>query len=138
MYNKLTPNMMVEDVNKTVDFYKNVLGFEFVIGVPKDSQDIVTAIQIDQKLAFAIVKSNDLEIMFQTKESLGDEIADFAKMNVGGSVTFYIDVADVDKIYENLKDKVTIIQDLNTKFYGKKEFYIRDCNGYVIGFAGQN
>ena len=43
MYKKLTTNMMVENVNDTVDFYGDVLGFEFVMGVPQNTQEIVTA-----------------------------------------------------------------------------------------------
>jgi hypothetical protein len=33
--NRLTPNMMVEDVNRTIDFYRDVLGFELVMSVPE-------------------------------------------------------------------------------------------------------
>ena len=32
---KLIPNLMVEDVNRTAEFYRDVLGFEFVMGVPR-------------------------------------------------------------------------------------------------------
>ena len=53
-----------------------------------------------------------------------------------GSLTFYIDVEDVKQLYAKLKDKVTIIKDMHTTFYGKREFYIRDCNGYILTFAG--
>jgi len=137
MYKKLTTNMVVEDVNSTVDFYKDVLGFEFVIGVPENSQDIVTHQQKGQKLCFAVMKYGSVEMMFQTKESLAKEIPEFDRMDIGGSVTFYIDVDDVKELYEKLKDKVTIVLGLETKFYGKQEFYIRDCNGYILGFAGE-
>ena len=40
------------------------------------------------------------------------------------------------QLYEELKEKVTIIKDMRTTFYGKREFYIRDCNGYILTFAG--
>lgn len=137
MYKKLTTNMVVEDVNSTVDFYKDVLGFEFVIGVPENSQDIVTHRQKGQKLCFAVMKYASIEMMFQTKESLAKEMPEFGKMDIGGSVTFYIDVDDVKELYEKLKDKVTIVLEPEAKFYGKQEFYIRDCNGYILGFAGE-
>ena len=136
MYEKLTPNMMVENVNSTVTYYRNVLGFEFVIGVPEKSQDIVSELKDDQKLCFAIMKYNKVEIMFQTQKSLSEEIPEYGTMSIGGSIAFYIDVNDVKQLYENLKDKVTITSPIATKFYGKEEFYIRDCNGYVLGFAG--
>ncbi len=136
MYKKLTTNMMVENVNSTVDFYGNVLGFEFVMGVPENSQEIVTTMQKGQALGFAIMKCGDIEMMFQAKKSLTEEIPEFSAMEIGGSLTFYIDVEDVKGLYAELKDKVTIIKDMHTAFYGKQEFYIRDCNGYIITFAG--
>ena len=134
-YKKLTTNMMVDDVNRTVDFYSNVLGFEFVMGVPEDSQEVVTAMQNDQALGFAMVKCKNVEMMFQTKKSLAREIPEFSGMKIGGSLTFYVQVEDVEDLFEKLKDKVTIIKGMQTTFYGMREFYIRDCNGYVLAFA---
>lgn len=36
MLEKLTPNLMVEDVNETIDYYKDVLGFELSMTNPKE------------------------------------------------------------------------------------------------------
>jgi len=137
MYKKLTTNMMVENVNDTVDFYSDALGFEFVMGVPQNTQKIVMAKQKDQPLDFAIVRCGAVEMMFQTKDSMTEEIPGFDGMNVGASLTFYIDVENVTAFYKKLSGKVTIIRDMQTTFYGKQEFYIRDCNGYVLTFAGE-
>jgi len=136
MYMKLTTNMMVENVNSTVDFYGDVLGFEFVMGVPENSQEIVTARQNNQTLGFALMKCGNVEMMFQEKKIMAEEIPEFSGMQIGGSLTFYIDVEDVKGLYAKLKDKVTIIKDMHATFYGKQEFYIRDCNGYILTFAG--
>ena len=35
---KLTPNLMVEDVNETVTFYQDVLGFALLASVPEEGQ----------------------------------------------------------------------------------------------------
>jgi uncharacterized glyoxalase superfamily protein PhnB len=134
-YKKLTTNMMVEDVNRTVDFYSEVLGFDFVMGVPEDSQEIVTARQKGQTLGFAIAKCGNVEMMFQTKKSLTREVPEFDGMKIGGSLTFYVEVENVSALYEELKDKITVIKEMQTTFYGKREFHIRDCNGYVLTFA---
>ncbi len=136
MYKKLTTNMMVEDVSRTVDFYSDVLGFEFVMGVPENSREIVTTRQKGQALGFAIAKCGNIEMMFQAKQSLAKEVPEFEDMEIGGALTFYIEVQDVRGLHAKLKDKVTIIKDMQTTFYGKQEFYIRDCNGYILTFAG--
>ena len=45
-YQNLTPNLMVADVAKTIEYYEKVLGFETIMSVP-----------CDEKLVFAIVSS---------------------------------------------------------------------------------
>lgn len=132
---KLTTNMMVEDVNRTVDFYANVLDCEFVMGVLKQSQDIATTWDKNQPLDFAIVKCGDMEMMFQARESLVKEVAEFKDMKVGGSVTFYVEVKDVNRLYSRIRSRVHVVKEPSITFYGMKEFYIRDCNGYVLTFA---
>ena len=136
MHIKLTTNMMVENVNSTVSFYSDALGFEFVMGVPEDSQNIVTSNQEDQRLSFALIKSGNAEMMFQSRKSLVNEFPEFSNINIGGSLTFYIDVEDIKQLYSNLKNKVKIIKDMQTTFYRKHEFSIQDCNGYILTFAG--
>ena len=136
MHKKLTTNMMVENVNNTVNFYNSVLGFEFVMGVPENGQNIVTSKQDNQILNFALIKCGNIEMMFQSRKSLADEIPEFDNISIGGSLTFYIDVEDVKQLYSVLKNKVKIIKDIQTTFYGKQEFSIQDCNGYILTFAG--
>jgi uncharacterized glyoxalase superfamily protein PhnB len=136
MYKKLTANMMVEDVSQTVGFYRDILGFELVIGVPRNSQEIVTTVQEGQTLDFAIVKGGNVEMMFQARQSLTDEIPELSGLRIGGSLTLYVEVDDVQGLCTRLRDKVVAIKDIQTKFYGKREFSIRDCNGYILTFAG--
>jgi uncharacterized glyoxalase superfamily protein PhnB len=137
MLKKLTPNIMVEDVNHTVSFYCDTLGFKFVLGVKENSQDIVTSMSTDIPLDFAMVKCEYVEMMFQTKRSLIKEIPELKSSQIGGALTFYIEVEDVKGLYEKLKDKIPIVKDLYTTFYGMQEFYIRDCNNYILTFAEQ-
>ncbi|NIT70052.1 hypothetical protein GWO43_03935, partial [candidate division KSB1 bacterium] len=35
-FRSLTPNVMVEDVNETVEYYKDKLGFELIMSVPEE------------------------------------------------------------------------------------------------------
>jgi lactoylglutathione lyase len=137
MYKKLTTNMMVENVDQTIDFYSDVLGFEFVMGVPENSQDTVFKRQEGQALDFAMVHCGNVEMMLQAKTSMFDEIPGFSNTNIGASLTFYIEVDNVSELYERLRDKVEIIREMQTTFYGMCEFYIRDCNGYILTFAGK-
>ena len=137
VFNKLTPNMMVGDVKKTVGFYSQVLGFDLVMAVPEDTQDIMTELPRDKTLAYAMMKNGEAEIMFQEKGSLSEDIPAFRGANIGASVSLYFDLNDVEALYETLKKDVEVVKDLHTTWYGVREFYIRDCNGYVLGFSQQ-
>ncbi len=121
---KLTPNIMVEDVNNTIEFYQKLLGFEVLVTVPEEGQ-----------FAWAMLKRDTVEIMFQSRTSLGEEIPALQQREIGGSLTFYIEVEDVEELYEHLKGNVTIVQDMHKTFYGAQEFAIQDCNGFILAFS---
>ncbi len=123
-FKKLTPNMMVEDVNRTINFYKDLLGFELLANVPEEGQ-----------FAWAMMKRDGMEIMFQSRASLEEEIPALKQRDIGGALTLYIEVEDVKELYTHLKESVTIVQDMHTTFYGAQEFAIQDCNGLVLSFA---
>lgn len=135
MYKKVTANLIVEDVGRTLDYYERVLGFKLVMAVPQDSRQIVTTREADAPLAFAIIRQGGVELMFQSRRSLSMESPPSARQEVVEDVSLYVEVDDVKDLYRSLRDKTTIQKDLHTTFYGMREFYIRDCNGYVVGFA---
>ena len=137
MFNKITTNLMVGDVNEALAFYEGVLGFRLVMGVPEGSQQIVTTRDDDTPLGFAILQRDEVELMLQSQKSLAAELPEFRKRSVGGAITLYIQVANAKELYEQIKDRVTILKDLHTTFYGAEEFYIRDANGYVLTFASR-
>lgn len=123
-FKKITPNIMVEDVNKTVEFYRNVLSFEVLATVPETGQ-----------FDWAMLKRDGVEIMFQSRPSLSGELPVFTDMPIAASLTLYTDVEDIVALYNAVKDKVTVVQDMHKTFYGAQEFAIRDINGYILNFA---
>lgn len=135
MYHKITTNLVVENVDRSVDFYERVLGFRLVMGVPEGSQKIVTARDPAACLSFAAVARDDVELMLQSRKSFLEELPVFKDEPVGRSFTLYVRVASAKELYESIKDKATILQGLHTTFYGAEEFYIRDYDGYVLTFA---
>jgi uncharacterized glyoxalase superfamily protein PhnB len=124
MLNKMISNLMVEDVNRTVEFYADSLGFELQTSVPEEG-----------KLDWALMRRDSMEIMSQARLSLGEELPALADAPIGGSSTFYTDVTGLNDLYEGVEGKVAIVQDLHTTFYGTQEFAFRDCNGYIIAYS---
>ena len=135
MLSKITANLVVPSVNDALGFYQRILGFNLVMGVPAGSQEIVTA-HGDAPLAFAIVERDGVELMLQSRQSLLQELPTLKRQPGGGFVSLYIRVTDARELYENIRRKVTVLKDLHTTFYGTEEFYVLDCNGYVLTFAG--
>lgn len=76
-----------------------------------------------------------MEIIFQETESFKKDIPILAESALRASCTFYIKVEDMEKFYASIQDKVEVVKKLFTTWYGMKEFYIRDNNGYVLTFA---
>lgn len=121
---KLTPNLLVNDVNKTIEFYKNVLGFELVVTAPESGQ-----------FDWAMMKCGGVELMFQSKASAVKDLPEFGNQPIGGSLLLYIDVADVVSLCDKVKAKAKIKKDLHETFYGTKEFAMYDEDGYLLVFA---
>lgn len=72
--------------------------------------------------------------MFQTFDSLGNELPTISRQN-GGSLLLYIQIKEIRKFYEEIKDKVIVIKELEKTFYGATEFSIQDINNYILTFA---
>ncbi|KQO00022.1 hypothetical protein ASF01_03380 [Stenotrophomonas sp. Leaf70] len=63
---------------------------------------------------------------------------DLWKMPPALSGTLYIAVADVDALWEQVRDRVTVAWPLQDMPYGTREFAINDCNGYYVAFQQQD
>lgn len=123
--NSLTPNLMVNDVEQTIEYYTDILGFTVLMTVPETG-----------KLDWAMVKRNDVVIMFQTKKSLSSELPRLAGEKPGGGLTFYIKVDRITELHEELfNNEVEIISELESTFYNTIEFSVVDLNGYVLTFS---
>jgi uncharacterized glyoxalase superfamily protein PhnB len=119
----LSPNIFVKDIKATIAFYKQ-LGFNVAMSVPEHGDELVWAMMVN----------GSVTIMFQTFESLGDDLPE-VKREDGGSLLFYIKLKDILNFFDLLKDKVTVVKGLEKTFYGATEFSILDNNGYLLTFA---
>jgi uncharacterized glyoxalase superfamily protein PhnB len=132
---KLTTNMMVKDVTATVEYYKANYGFILSMAVPESLDGIHEKIEDEKKYLYALMKSGDVEIMFQEAENLRKDVPGLDKKEIGASATFYFEVKGIDELYSALSNKVEVVKEIVTTWYGTREFYVRDCNGYILGFA---
>jgi uncharacterized glyoxalase superfamily protein PhnB len=119
----LTVNTFVRNINKSIDFYKQ-LGFEVVMSVPEKGD-----------LVWAMLTNGGVSIMFQTFESLGNELPDIDRTRSGGTLLFYIKLKQIRAFFDEIKDKAEVVKGLEKTFYGTTEFTIKDIDGYHLTFA---
>jgi uncharacterized glyoxalase superfamily protein PhnB len=120
---KITPELLVEDLPKTLEFYTKNLDFHTVVAFPEDEP------------FFALIENDQAQIMLYKREPFAEEIAEFSDTAMGGSFVLYIDVADVQAVHDRLKLVAPIIQPLHDTTYGTREFTCQDPNGYKLMFA---
>ncbi|MDF1674789.1 MAG: VOC family protein [Vicingaceae bacterium] len=121
----LTPNLMVNDVEETIEYYTDILGFTLLKTVPEKGE-----------LDWAMVKRNDIVLMFQSKKSLANELPRLKGEKPGGGLTLYIQIDGITELHEELyHNEVEIISDLESTFYDTIEFTIVDVNGYILTFS---
>jgi catechol 2,3-dioxygenase-like lactoylglutathione lyase family enzyme len=122
----MTPNLMVKDVNRSVDFYRGVLGFDLVATVPDSGA-----------LEWAWLKNGSVELMVQTPPSLERDLPEFKGKPIGATQTLYTKVDNVKNLLDRIKTKAQVILGLRKTFYGMEEFTIKDPDGYLITFASE-
>ena len=123
-FKKLTPNLLVASVERSLAFYVDTLGFERGMTVPDASP-----------FAFASVASGAVEIFFNDAAGAVKEYPGFAGKPIGATGTLFIEVEGVDALHDRLASTVKILMPIVTQFYGMREFAIADPDGYVITFA---
>jgi catechol 2,3-dioxygenase-like lactoylglutathione lyase family enzyme len=126
LFRKLTPNLIVADVARSLAFYTDVLGFTRGMTVPEQPPYV-----------FGSVASGSVEIFFNEKQTATREFPSLAAQPIGLSGTMYLEVepGTIERLHEQLKPAVTIVMPFVTQWYGVKEFAIADPDGYVITFA---
>ena len=121
---KLTPNLLVSNVERSLAFYEDVLGLARGTTVPEQSPFV-----------FASVMSGPVEIFLNDRSTVTKESPQMAGLAFGGGNTMFIEVNGVDALYDQIKSRAKVIMPLVTQWYGLREFAIEDPDGYVITFA---
>ena len=121
----LTPNLMVEDIRQTINYYHGVLAFQTVATMPESGEELV----------WALLKKGDVEIMLQEEDNLKKDLPELRHEKIGGGFTLFIKMSGVNEYYDYLYSSADIVDQIKDTHYGMREFTIRDINGYYLTFA---
>ena len=115
---KVVPMFHVPDVRQTVDWYCR-LGFDVTVTYDDNCGG----------LSFAMVSFGAGEVMF----SSGGRLSSRHRREVD----LYAYTEDVDNLYDQIKERVEIVEGPHNMFYGMREIIVRDLNGFWITFGQQ-
>jgi hypothetical protein len=118
---KVTPLLFVEEIEPCIGFWEKV-GFTRGPEVPHGD-----------KLGFIILEKDGLEIMYQTRASVADDIPSLAGSPMKGSFLF-IEVSDLNEVERALADITPIVPRRKT-FYGADELIMKEPAGNTVTFA---
>jgi catechol 2,3-dioxygenase-like lactoylglutathione lyase family enzyme len=121
---KITPNLIVSSVDRSLAFYTDVLGFGRGMTVPEQSPFV-----------FASATSGAVEIFFNDRSTVTKESPQMEGLAFGGGNTMFIEVEGIDALHDRVAPNVKVVMPIHTQWYGMREFAITDPDGYVITFA---
>jgi hypothetical protein len=118
---KLTPVLYVDAIEPCLEFWTQ-LGFEKTAEVPEGD-----------KLGFVILVKDGIEVMYQTRASVANDIPALKDSPTRGSFLF-LEVDDIDAIDRLFGGNGYVIPRRKT-FYGADEVIVREPAGNVVCFA---
>jgi predicted enzyme related to lactoylglutathione lyase len=113
---RISPMLAVADIEETILFYRNVLGFAPTMQSPE----------------YAIVERDGQSIHFQKAAS--EEVMKCVR----GHTEIYIEVSGIQSLWDHVKafGNQYKIRELFDREYGMTEFHINDPNGCLV-FVGE-
>ncbi len=118
----LNPLLFVQDINRSIAFYQDNLGFQLE-GKPVESNG---------KIFFCGLKRERCALMLQQAE---DE--DGPPEHRGRGVIFYFTCDDADRMHEELTGRGLHLKAPTTAYYGMRQVELSDPDGYVLCFQSR-
>jgi uncharacterized glyoxalase superfamily protein PhnB len=120
---KITPVLLVDEIEPCVRFWRERLGFEVAIEVPEGD-----------KLGFVSLQKGGVEVMYQSYASV-EKDSSFSARGYGKGPTFlYIEVDSLDALIAATKGAKVVMPERKT-FYGAREIGVEDPAGHSLTFA---
>ena len=127
-WNPMVPELSVSDFNKSLSFYRDILGFK----VRNQRQDP----------DFAYLELERVQIMIeQIHQSAW--ITGSLESPFGRGVNFQMELSDIGSVYSQLKAaQVELYREVSEAWYdigdklsGQREFLVQDPDGYLLRFS---
>lgn len=123
---KLSPVIVVDAIEPFLPFWRDRLGFEVTVSVPHDDA-----------VGFVILEKGGVEVMYQSRASVEDDLPDLAGELAEQRPMLFIEVDDstvIDRLERDFEPADVVVPRRQT-FYGMDEIFLRARCGTVVGFA---
>lgn len=122
---KLTPVLLVDEIEKSLPFWVDRVGFAKTVEVPDG-----------HRLAFVILVNGGAEVMLQTWESVKKDAPNLVPAVPATGASLFIEVDDFEDILKRIQGCEVAVPDRVT-FYGMREIVVREPGGHVVCFAAK-
>lgn len=123
-FTSVTPNLLVQDIDRSTTFYRDVLGFEIKQTVPDEAPFV-----------FVWLERDGVPVFLNDPKAVEKDFPDAARRTPGGTATLFFVVTDVDGLHATVAPQAKLVMPLKTQFYGMREFAVEDPDGHIITFA---
>ena len=121
--NELQPILWVSNIERSVDFYRDKLGFDLAFAMTGDGG----------KLLHASVTNGSVTLMLGYKDEATIPVEG---RRLGGGAELYTYAEDVDAYYERVRAAGTsLTQPITDQYWGDRTFTVTDPDGYVLTIA---
>jgi lactoylglutathione lyase len=112
-FNSLEPRLHITDFDRSLAFYRDVLGFEVLATFPEPAP------------SFALLARDGVGLQIGGPDST-------KAAHEPPTVTLYFDIRDVQAMHDELKEKVKVEWGPEVYGYHRREFAFRDPDGHLI------
>ncbi len=138
VYKRLTPILTTDDMEGTISFYRDVLGFKVTAQIPDENPTWCFLLRDDAALMFTSPEEDDHS--HDDDDGHGhhhdeDDGHDHEHSGAEGLWTMYVYSDEVEALWTEFKDDPKVEYPLYDTHYGMREFGMRDCDGNMLSFG---
>jgi lactoylglutathione lyase len=123
-FKSVTPNLVVQDIDRSTAFYRDVLGFTIKTTVPDQAPFV-----------FVWLERDGVPVFLNAPAGVADDMPDVTARGFGGTATLFFIVDAVDALHGIVAPHAKVVMPLKTQFYGMREFAVADPDGHILTFA---
>ena len=120
---KITPVLLVEKIEPSLDFWVEKIGFEKTASVPEGDA-----------LAFVLLQTAGADLMLPPRASAAHDVPAMKEHMNGQGVGLFLEVADFEDLLRRVEGTEVLMPE-RTTFYGMREIVVKEPGGFAVCFA---